>query len=73
MERQKDGWPSRFEIIKPLALLERLIGRVASREVPNTGATVMLDEALDEDVVIDLRQVVPEETQLMLDYWTCEQ
>lgn len=36
-------------------------------EIPNTGGAVMLDEALDDETVI-----IPESTQLMLDYSTNE-
>lgn len=39
----------------------------------NKGGGPMLDEMELPDDVIDLRAEIPEETQLMLDYWTCEQ
>lgn len=63
-ENKNDGWPERFTISRPLAVLERLIGRIASREIPNTGATVMLDEALDEERMTDYwRGILDEPTR----------
>lgn len=45
----------------------------------NKGAAPMLDDMLFTenvagacDTTIDLRETIPEETQLMLDYWTVE-
>lgn len=53
--------------------ITKLVHFLFDHHQTNTGAAVMLDNMLDEPQVIDLREVVPEETQLMLDYWTVEE